>query len=260
MKVKLLNLFLECITTNSEKMIVGIIQARIGSTRLPGKVLLEVNGRTMFEYLLERVRKCKTIDKIILATSINKIDDPLESLALSLGVEVFRGSENDVLERFYQAATIHKATHVVRLLNDCPLLDPEIVDEIVSYYLENNENLDFLSNQNKHTYPDGMDVSVFSFKALKKLQETSGCLIEREHVVPGFWANDNNFIWQNYHNKIDLFKTYRLTLDYEEDFYLIKEIIKGIYSENESFNLNDILFFLNKNSHLNSINNKYINY
>ncbi len=239
-------------------MVAGIIQARMGSSRLPGKVLMQAAGKAMFEHLAERVRQAKTLDIVALATTNRDIDDPLVDIAMSIGMPVYRGSESDVLDRFYGAATMLGATVVVRLLNDCPLLDPAVVDEIVGYFLEHRDELDFISNQYPHTYPDGMDVSVFSMEALKKLHTLSQVPEHREHIVTGFWGLGDEFRWQNYYNRINIFKEHRWTLDYPEDFELISAVIEELYSPDRMFTMQDVLDFLKSRPDLMELNRHHV--
>ncbi len=239
-------------------MVAGIIQARMGSSRLPGKVLMQAAGKTMFEHLAERVRQARTLDVVALATTDRDIDDPLAELAGSIGMPVYRGSEQDVADRFLGAATMLKADVVVRLLNDCPLLDPAFVDEIVGYFLAHRDELDFISNQYPHTYPDGMDVSVFSLDALQRLHTFSQVPEHREHIVTGFWGLGDTFRWQNYYNKINLFKEHRWTLDYPEDFELIAAVLEALYSQNHRFTMQDVLAFLESRPDIRELNRQHV--
>ena len=236
-------------------MIIGIIQARMGSTRYPGKVLKKVNGKTMFEILVERMRSTNMLDDLVLATTTNDTDDILVDLANRIGIPVYRGSETDVLDRFVKTSEKFRADIIVRILNDCPLLDPFLVDEIVQYFV--NNKLDFISNQNPHTYPDGMDISVFSKEALYRLDKVALLSSHREHIVPGFWEIPG-FHWQNYYNKIDLFKHHRWTLDYPEDFEVISRIIEVLYKKDQIFHLQDILDFVSKHPEIEIYNKKYL--
>ena len=149
----------------SGKKIIAIVQARMGSARLPGKVLKEVNGKPLIEILFHRLPHSKKIDKIILATSNSKENDHLAKIVEKLGFEVFRGSEDDVLDRYYEAAKPYSPEAVVRITGDCPIIDPQLVDEIIGLYQENN--VDYVSNTSPPTYPYGLDTEVFSFKALE---------------------------------------------------------------------------------------------
>lgn len=233
-------------------MITGIVQARMGSSRLPGKVMKSAAGKTMFEHLVERVRAANKLQQIVLATTENPKDDPLCDLAAKMGVPVFRGSENDVLGRFLGAATEFGASVIVRLLNDCPLLDPSVVDQAIECFFETG-NLDFISNQHPHTFPDGQDVSVFTFKALENLNAMETTANQREHVVPGFWET-GAFKWQNFHNRVNLFKEHRWTLDFEADFLLISAVIESLYTPARVFTMEDVVGFLEKNPDIKNLN------
>ena len=162
--------------------VIAIVQARVGSIRLPGKVLKEINGKSLIEILFHRLAQSKKIDKIILATTKNIENDKLVNLVENLGYEVFRGNETDVLDRYYHAAKKHRSETVVRITGDCPIIDPELVDEIISIY--GQENADYVSNTNPPTYPDGLDTEVFSFEALKIAHEQTKEPFDREHVTP----------------------------------------------------------------------------
>ena len=143
---------------------IAIVQARVGSTRLPGKVLKEINGKPLIEILFHRLSNSQKIDKIILATSTNSENDLLASMIEKLGYEVFRGREDDVLGRYFEAANKYQSKSVVRITGDCPIIDPSLVDEVI--FLYEKENADYASNTNPPTYPDGLDVEVFSVDSL----------------------------------------------------------------------------------------------
>lgn len=209
-----------------------ITQARTGSSRLPGKVLLEVNNTPLLKIHLDRLKKSKNIDKIIVATTINEGDNIIEQIASEWGFEVFRGSENDVLDRFYQAVQKIKPTWVVRVTSDCPLIDPLLVDKVIEITKE--ENKDYGSNVIDETFPDGQDVEVFKFSALEKAWKEAIKLSEREHVTSFIRKNSNLklgnlFSAVSYKNNIDYSKI-RMTVDEQNDFKLIKKIIDEIGS------------------------------
>ena len=166
--------------------IISIIQARLGSTRLPGKVLKPILSRPMLSYMLERVKAAKRIDALMIATTENKSDQPIVEFCRSEKIKCFRGSENDVLDRYYQAARSVQAEIIVRLTADCPLIDPAVVDEIVEAFLTKYPNIDFASNVKPATFPDGMDIEVFSFAALEWAWKETKNPLEREHVTPYF--------------------------------------------------------------------------
>lgn len=234
-------------------MIAVIIQARFGSTRLPGKVLKKINGKTLLEILIERLRHCASVKDIIIATTDNPKDEKIVALAKKLKVPFFRGSEHDVLDRFYQAACKFNVDDIVRVTSDCPLMDPAIVDGVVSFYKKNKEHLDYASNVDPPTFPDGMDVEVFSFGALERIWRQAKLPSDREHVTAHMRHRPGEFKMDNLRNGID-FSTIRLTVDEPEDFILIRRIFSALYPKNPTFNLEDVLNFLTKNKNLTKIN------
>lgn len=233
------------------KKVVAIIQARMGSTRLPGKVMKDLCGKTVLAHDIERVRQSKYIDEIVIATTKFKEDDIILREALENGAKVYRGSEDDVLRRYYEAAKENKADVIVRITSDCPLIDPFIVDEVL------NSNYDLVTNAGVYpenrTYPRGLDVEVFSFDILKKSFQEAIEMYQREHVTPFIYENSKNIYY--YKNNIDYSK-YRWTLDTEEDYKLIEIIYKNLYKGKHDFYVEDIsklfddmpeLFEINKN-------------
>ena len=226
----------------------------MGSTRLPGKVLKKVLGKTMLEHQIERVRRAKTIDRIILATTDRPEDKKIVRLAGKLKIGVFAGSEADVLNRYYQTAKKFGANDtIVRLTGDCPLMDPEIVDMVVGFYLKNKKNCRYSNNVDPPTFPDGMDTEVFSFSALEEAWQKADLLSEREHVTLYIRNNPGKFKIKNLINKKNLSGP-RLVLDNKEDLVLIRKIFTALYPKNKNFGLEDILEFLKRNPRLVSIN------
>ncbi len=227
-------------------MICAIIQARFSSTRLPGKVLREINGRPMLSYMMERVDAAKNIDKVALATSIDSSDDPIEELCRKDNVLYYRGSLDDVLDRYYQTALRLKADTIVRLTGDCPLIDPKMIDDMVDVY--KNSNYDYVANTlpPKWTVPEGMDIEVFSFKNLKRAWSEAKKPSDREHVTFYFWNNPELFSVSRYNLKTDL-SAYRLTVDYPEDFEVIEAIFTALYPKKRIFTMEDIIEFLKDN-------------
>jgi len=227
----------------------AIIQARIDSSRLPGKVLKKVNNKTMLEILIKRLSRSKYISKIIVACSKNEKDKSIIDICKNLEVDYFIGSENDVLERYYEAAKKFKALNIVRITGDCPLIDPKVVDEVIINFFK--KNVDYASNANPPTYPDGLDVEVFRFSALKYAFFKAKLSSEREHVTP-FIVNHKKFTKFNlkYYKNIS---SLRLTLDEKEDLLVIEKIIKN-FKNNIYFDLKNILDFLRKNKKIISIN------
>jgi len=239
----------------------AIIQARMGSKRLPGKVLFPVKGKPLLGWMLDRLSVSNQIDQVIIATSIDKSDDAIEKFAHDYGCEVYRGSHDDVLDRYYQTARSLKTKpdFVVRLTADCPLIDSSVIDEIIESI--QNTSLDFVSNSEPlpSSWPDGMDVSVMSYSALKKAWKIANKPSEREHVTFIFWKENSNFKCKRVDCYKDLSK-YRLTVDYEEDFVLIKKIILNFINKNIDFRfikMNEIIDYLESYPDLIEINNQY---
>jgi spore coat polysaccharide biosynthesis protein SpsF len=242
--------------TESKPTVGAIVQARMGSTRLPGKVLKEAAGKPLLAHLLQRLSRALTIDRIVVATSTDPRDDGIAFLCDRLGVPVFRGSEIDVLDRYVQAARQFGLEVVVRVTADCPLIDPELIDEMVRFFLANRGRFDLVTNRHPLTYPDGLDVDVLSREALEHAGRTATAPHHREHTVPFFWETG-----MRVHNLVDpefRFRRHRWTLDYPEDYELIRRIFEALHRDGTSFGTRDVLAFLEKNPELSSLNARYI--
>jgi len=233
------------------KKVVAIIQARMGSTRLPGKVLKEIVGKPMLWHVINRVKNAKELDDIVIATTDLKEDTQILELASEIGVKTYAGSENDVLDRYYQAAIMSKTDVIVRITADCPLADPKLIDQVVKYYIIND--FDYVSTSIKPTYPDGIDVEVFSFAALEKSWSEAKLASEREHVTPYIWKNPNIFKIKNYENNFD--NSYiRWSVDEQCDLEFVREIYNRLYAKKPRFYMEDVLDLLRKSPELMSIN------
>jgi glutamate-1-semialdehyde 2,1-aminomutase len=204
---------------------VAIIQARMGSTRFPNKVLRPINGRPMIELLLARLAKARRIGQILLATSDDPRNQPLVDHVRRLGYEVFQGSENDVLDRYYQAAKPHQPDTVVRITGDCPLIDPELVDQVLAAY--EAQRVDYLCNTLPPTYPDGLDTEVFSFRALEQAAQSATKPAEREHVTP-FIRESGLFKTGNFAHKED-YSQERWTVDEAADFEVVSAVFNHFH-------------------------------
>lgn len=202
--------------------IVAIVQARMGSNRFPNKVMQEICGTPMIGFLLERLSHSREIDEIILATSSDARNTPLVEYVQSLGYPVSQGSENDVLDRYYQAAKAVKVDVIVRITGDCPLIDPDLVDAIIKKFQETGA--DYIANGTPPTYPDGLDTEVFTFKALEIAWQNAFQPYQREHVTP-YLRDSDQFKRINYAHSIDYSKE-RWTVDEPEDFILVKKIFE----------------------------------
>lgn len=240
-------------------MIAAIIQARMNSTRLPQKVLKEVVGKPLLELLIERLRCCRYLDDIIIATTVGPVDDPIQKMADRLDVKSMRGSDEDVLGRFYEAAKMFNVDHIVRITADCPLIDPVIVDQLIEAYMDFEQGVaryDYLSNTLIPTFPDGLDVEVFSFKVLEKLHHLSTHQYQREHVCTYLVEHPEEFRIKNvvYHENLS---ELRWTLDNPEDYELINAIYEALYPVKKIFLFEDILKFLEMDPHLKLINKNF---
>lgn len=235
--------------------IITIIQARMGSSRLPGKVLLKLGNKTVFEQVLSRVMASRLGNDIVLATTVDKRDLPLVNLCSSLGVSVYCGSENDVLDRYYQAARLFEADIVVRITSDCPVIDPKVIDEVISLHL--NSGADYTSNTLMELYPDGQDTEVFTFNALKYAWKHAELSSEREHVTPYIKKHHELFKFSSLEYKEDLSKK-RWTLDDKEDFEFLTCIYNHLYSENNLFGMDAILKLLAEKPDIEMINNHIV--
>lgn len=221
------------------------------STRLPGKVLKEVMGKPLLEYLIERLRRVKQLSNIVIATTVNDTDQQIVELCDKLGVDCFRGSEEDVLSRYYYAALHYNADHIVRITSDCPIIDPDMIDEVISYYFE--QKSDYTSNGLERSFPRGMDTEVFSFKALEEVHQEATESFEREHVTPFLYNNKDRFKTHNFSYKYDC-SYHRWTVDTQEDFILIQKIIEALYNQKPDFTLEDCLALFEQNREWMNIN------
>lgn len=222
------------------------------SSRLPGKVLMPLSGKPMLMQQVARVTISKKIDKLVVATSTDKSDDEIEKLCKQHGIEYFRGDLEDVLKRYYRAARKFNATDIVRLTGDCPLIDPEVIDEIISFYQK--KKFDYASNTINPTYPDGLDVEIFSFRALEEAFNEAKLPSEREHVTPFILKQPNRFSLGNYKNSTDL-SDLRWTVDESRDFELVKNIYEALYPVNKNFTTSDVLDYLSVHPEVSRLNN-----
>lgn len=229
----------------------AVIQARVGATRLPGKVMMKVLDKPILEYVIERVNRAKLIDEVIVATTENKEDLPIVDLAARLDVRVYCGSENDVLDRFYQAAKLFKIKNIVRITSDCPLIDPDIIDMVIEKHI--NAGADYTANIIKETYPDGEDVEVFTFESLKRAWRSAKLASEREHVTPYIRKHIKLFKIVNIECDDDL-SNKRWTIDEPADYEFVIQIYQALYHKNPFFGMRDILEFLKIHPEIEEIN------
>ena len=206
----------------------------------------------MLWHLINRLKRSRLINKIVIATTMKDVEKPILELAEEMAIDSFTGSEEDVLDRYYQAAKRYNVNTIVRITADCPLIDPELTDRILGYYLENKGALDFAHNG--LSYPDGIvETEVFSFATLEKAWKEARLASEREHVTAYIWKNPDVFRIATVENDKDL-SHIRLVVDDERDFQLVTEIFRNLYKEGKIFHLKDILEFLDKKPELLELN------
>ncbi len=230
-----------------------IVQARMTSTRLPGKILLPVLDKPLLEYQVERLRRVRLSDDLVIATTENEADEPVVALCRKLQVPYFRGPEEDVLARYFWAAQESKADTMVRITSDCPLIDPEIIDKVIDVFNTHRDQFDYVSNSLRRTYPRGMDAEVLPFSVLKEAHDEAVQADEREHVTPFIYLRPKRYRLGSVVNDVD-YANYRLTVDTREDFELIKLLIENLYPSNPLFNLQDMLNLLLANPEWVTIN------
>lgn len=244
---------------------IAIIQARSGSTRLPNKILLKILNKEILLLLIDRVIAAQLVDHIIIATTTDREDDRIVEIVENYHPKVsfFRGDENDVLDRYYQAALEYKNTNrrdidIIRITSDCPLIDPNIIDLHIKEF--NQRKVDYLSSRiNKRTWPHGMEMEIFTFEALQQAWENAKEPFEREHVTPYIYkSHPEKFKLYEFCYKKDI-SDYRLTIDYKEDYEIVKTIYIKLYPNNSMFTLDDILKLLNNEPNLLKINANRIN-
>ena len=239
--------------SNFDTTATAILQARMGSSRLPGKVLLPLGGKPTVQCVFERILHCKRIGRIIVATTTKQEDNVIEELFRSLNVEVFRGSSEDPLDRYYNAANYFGVEHIVRVMADCPLVDPTIVDEVIEQYFKGD--FDFCSLVGN--FPTGLDTTVFSFNAIKLASKLATKKSEREHVTPFITNNKQRFRIGRYEKFKDLFH-HRWVMDQPDDYKFIREIYKNFKNSKNIFTAEDILKLLNERPYLMKINSHIV--
>jgi len=234
--------------------IVTIVQARMGSSRLPGKILQKICGEEMLLFQYRRLIKSIKSNLLVVATTTNSIDDLVEEICNQYHISCFRGSESDVLQRYFDAASYYQADVIIRINADCPFIDPIVVDNVIQSWQDGQPSLDYVSNILEETYPLGMHVEVFSYKALTYANEHALKKDEREHVTPHMYRNPSIYKIANVSNSVDL-SGFRLTVDYEEDMIFANELMSNI--KNKQANMVDITNFLKQNKKIMNLNSTY---
>ena len=238
-------------------MIYAMIQARMGSSRLPGKVMMDVVGKSLLEHIIDRINFSEKIDKIIIISGEGIENEPIKNLCEKLKVDYFLGDEDDVLNRYYQAAinfNLNDDDSIVRITADCPLIDPYIVDRVIAKHL--GSNYDYTTNTLVRSFPDGLDCEVFTFPLLKDIWKKARLKSEREHVTLFIKNNPENYKLGNIKQDRNLSEL-RWTVDEKEDFILISKIYECLYPQKKLFLMDDVLKLLEDNPSLLKINNMY---
>jgi len=230
--------------------IVAIIQARMGSTRLLGKVIMDIGGKTMLARVVERTQRAKLLDKILVATTFNSRDNPIVVECKRLDVSLSRGSEEDVLDRYYQAAKIHGAEAVVRVTSDCPFIDPDVIDKVVQAFL--NQKPDYASNTIHRTYPRGLDIEVMTMDSLARAWREAAESHQRVHVTPYIYQNPDKFRIIAVNSGVD-YSHHRWTVDTQEDLDFVRAVYTR-FGNNDKFNWRDVLALLAQEPSLVDIN------
>jgi spore coat polysaccharide biosynthesis protein SpsF len=242
-----------------KKKVVAIVQARTGSTRLPGKVLKKINKKTMLEHVIERLRNAKTLDQIVIATSNDERDKPIIELAKRLNVSYFAGSEDDVLDRYLKAAEQAEADIIVRITADCPLIDPCTVDQVVNCYKAKNVDFAYTSGSNSsasdrvrrpNVFPSGIDVEVVSMDALRKTHRLSSEPSDREHVMEFIYKHPELFeiVVVEPDNTLDR-PLYHLSVDTKEDLERVRQFYHRLKKRGEILDVREVIRFLDKHPH-----------
>jgi spore coat polysaccharide biosynthesis protein SpsF len=233
--------------------IVAILQARMGSSRFPGKVLADIVGKPLIMHIIERIRAAKKIDGIILATTQSRDDDEMENFAEKSGIHCYRGEVDDVLSRFYGAATKYKASVIVRICCDDPLIDQKMLDDLLDLHFKTHA--DYTSTSHERTYPVGVEAEVFNYDILEKAFNCANKEYEREHVTPYIYEHPELFKIRFIEAKKKIRRPeLRLTVDTQEDFYLVREIFENLYKKDQLFYTEDVIDFLDSHPELLSVN------
>jgi len=250
---------------SKKKKVVAIIQARMGSTRMPGKVLKPLLGKPMLLYIVERLRKAKGIDDVVIATSERPENDKIREFCKENHINYFSGSEENVLDRFYKAAKEDKADIVIRVTGDCPLIDPQLIEKVVEFFLENNYDFIGLATgagvANEEfkgfRFPDGVDTEIFRFDILETAWKEAKEALETEHVTPFIWKRPERFKVYTYKSDVD-YSQMRWVVDNKEDFDLIESIYKELYSRKPNFGIQEVVNFFKKNPELLEKNKHFV--
>ena len=228
------------------------IEARMTSSRLPGKVLLEAAGKPLLEHMVERLRRVRALDEIVIATTEEATSEPIVDLADRLGIACFRGSEEDVLARVLGAAQAHAADLIVETTGDCPLIDPGVIDTVIARF--NDGGVDYCSNTLERTYPRGMDVQAFPAAVLAEVATLTDDPADREHVSLYFWTHPERYHLREVRSPDPSLGGLRLTVDTPEDLALVRAVFDRLYPDNPAFGLDDVARLLREHPEIRALN------
>lgn len=239
--------------------IVIVVQARMSSSRLPGKVLLPILGKSLLYRMVERLQMISHRATVVIATSTDHRDDLIVTEAAQIGVPCYRGSLDNCLDRHYQAGKQHGADVVIKIPSDCPLIDPAIIDEVLDFYFEHQGDYDFVSNLHPATFPDGNDVEIMTMPCLEKTWREATRPLELEHTTPYIWENPDRFKIANvtWSTGLDYSMSHRFTIDYPDDYRFISRVFEELYPLKHDFSCDDILALLNSKPEIYQINADY---
>lgn len=240
--------------------IVVVVQARMGSTRLPGKVMMPLAGEPLLQRMLERVRTASTPFETVVATTTDPEDDQIRNLCANLGIACYRGHPTDLLDRHWEAARSANAEVVVKIPSDCPLIDPAVIDNVLMYFSETYGSFDYVSNLHPATYPDGNDVEVMPMQVLQTAHREAVRPLEREHTTPFIWERPERFrignvLWET---GLDYSMSHRWTIDYPEDYKFVAAVYHELWSKDTPvFHVKDILELLERRPDIFALNAKF---
>lgn len=241
-----------------EKVVI-IVQARMSSSRLPGKVLMPVLGKSLLARMIERLRMIRHHATLVIATSQESSDDAVEYEARELMVPCYRGHLENLLDRHYQAARLFNADIVLKIPSDCPLIDPRIIDEVLTYFFANRTKYDFVSNLHPATWPDGNDVEIMTMDCLTRAWKAATRPLELEHTTPYIWENPHLFNIGNvtWNSGLDYSMSHRFTIDYPEDYVFVERVYQELYRMRDDFSCDDIIELLTLKPEIYQINSYY---
>jgi spore coat polysaccharide biosynthesis protein SpsF len=236
-----------------------VVQARMSSSRLPGKVMLPILGKSLLFRMIERLQMISRKAQIVIATSEEETDDVIEQEASKINIPCYRGNLNNLLDRHYQAAKQLGADIVLKIPSDCPLIDPRIIDKVLDFYFDDPARYDYVGNLHPATYPDGNDVEIMTMSCLEKTWNEASRPLELEHTTPYIWENPEKFrignvVWET---GKDYSMSHRFTIDYEADYLFIKRVYEELFPTKKDFSCEDILKLLEEKPEIYHINAQY---